>query len=83
MEKLAALLIPVILGLVLLRLLALPVKLLVKLALHAAFGFGCLWLLNTLTPFTGVVLPINAVTVLTAGVLGLPGIGILVLLTFL
>ena len=67
-------------ALVLIRLLMLPMKWIFKLALHSAAGFLCLWLLNTVAPFTGVTFPINGVTVLTAGFLGLPGIGILAVL---
>lgn len=80
MENFVALLIPLLLGLVLLRLLLLPLKWVVKLVIHSGCGFLCLWLLNTVSPFTGIAFPINGVTVLTAGILGLPGIGLLAVL---
>jgi len=80
MEKIAVLMIPVLLAAGLLRLLLAPLKLVFKLALHSACGFLCLWLLNSAAAFTGILFPINAVTVLTAGILGLPGIGFLALL---
>lgn len=80
MEYAALFLILGILGAALIRLLVLPVKLAVKLALHAGAGFLCLWLLNTVAPFTGIAIPVNWVTVLTAGFLGLPGVGVLALL---
>ena len=80
MEELTTLLIPVLLGIVLVRALLMPIKLAGKLAIHAGCGFLCLWLLNTVSGFTGVYLPINAITVLLAGMLGLPGIALIALL---
>lgn len=80
MEELTALLIPVLLGILLIRLLLMPIRLIFKLALYSAGGFLCLWLLNTASGFTGVYLPINAVTVLLSGILGIPGIGLIALL---
>lgn len=80
METWIALLIPVLLAVVLVRLLLLPLKLGFKILMHCACGFICLWLVNTVSGFTGIYLPVNAVTVATAGILGLPGIGILAIL---
>ena len=83
MEIFVTLLIPAILALVLFRLLLLPMKFVFKLLIHSACGFLCLWLLNIVSGFTGIYFPINAVTVLAAGFLGLPGIGLLALLAVL
>ncbi len=83
MEEISVLLIPITLGLLLIRLLVLPMKLIWKLALNTASGFACLWLLNTIAPITAVAIPINAVTVLVSGILGLPGITVLALLEML
>ena len=83
MENFVTLLIPALLALVLVRLLLTPMKWMFKLAAHSACGFLCLWLLNTVAPFTGIAFPMNAVTVFTAGVLGLPGIGLLAILAVL
>ena len=80
MEEFVTLLIPALLAIVLVRLLLLPVRFLLKLGIHSGCGFLCLWLLNTVSAFTGIAFPMNAVTVLTAGFLGLPGIGILAIL---
>lgn len=80
MEKLVVLLIPALLACFLIRILFLPMKFAFRLALHSGCGFVCLWLLNTVSSFTGIVFPINAVTVLIAGFLGLPGIGLLAVL---
>lgn len=80
MEKFTAILIPVLLSAALLRAILLPMKFLTKIILHAACGFICLWLLNSVSGFTGISLPVNAVTILISGFLGVPGIG---LITFL
>ena len=77
MENILSLLIPVLAVFLLLRLIALPVRLGVKLVINGLGGFLCLWLLNWISGFTGVFFPINAVTVLIAGFLGLPGIALL------
>ena len=79
MEKIVTLMIPVLLALGLLRLVLAPVKLGFKLAAHSGCGFLCLWLLNWISGYTGVLFPINAVTAATAGFLGLPGIVLLAL----
>lgn len=83
MEKIVTLLVPALMALILIRLLLLPLKCIWKLAIHSGCGFLCLWLLNTAAAFTGIFIPVNAVTVLTAGILGLPGIGLLAVLEIL
>lgn len=80
MEKIATLLIPALLAVLLVRLMLLPMKAVFKVGIHSACGFLCLWLLNSISLFTGILFPVNAVTVLTAGFLGLPGIGLLAIL---
>ena len=80
MENIVVVLIPALLAVFLLRLLMMPIRLILKLLLHSGCGFLCLWLLNTTSGFTGVYLPINAVTTVIAGVLGLPGIGLIAML---
>ena len=82
MEKMVTLLIPVLLALILVRLLLLPMRFLLKIGLHSGCGFLCLWLLNSVTVFTGIYFPINWVTVIIAGFLGLPGIGALALVQY-
>lgn len=83
METFVTLLIPAVLAIVLIRLLLMPLKLGFKIAIHCACGFVCLWLLNSVSGFTGIFFPINAVTVLVSSVLGLPGIAILAVLAVL
>lgn len=80
MENFITLLIPVLLAALLIRLLLMPMRLIFKLGIHSGCGFLCLWLLNSVSAFTGIYFPINAVTVLAAGLFGLPGIGCMALL---
>ena len=74
-----ALLIPLILLGILIRVMLLPIRLLWKLLINSGCGFVCLWLLNWISGFTGIAFPINAVTAAVAGFLGLPGIVLLAL----
>jgi inhibitor of the pro-sigma K processing machinery len=80
MEEFVTLLIPALLAVILVRLLLLPLRFLFKLGIHSGCGFLCLWLLNTVSVFTGIAFPMNAATVLIAGFLGLPGMGFLAVL---
>lgn len=72
-----------VIAVVVIRLLWIPMKWIWKLLLHGAAGLVCLWLIHLTAGFTGLVLPINAVTALIAGCLGLPGILLLILIQFL
>lgn len=83
MENVAALLIPALMGVLTVRALLRPVGLVCKTVICAGSGFLCLWLLNTVSGYTGLALPVNAVTVALAGVLGVPGIGLIALLELL
>jgi inhibitor of the pro-sigma K processing machinery len=83
MEKFVTLLIPVLTALLFLRLMVLPLRLTAKLLLHSAAGLTCLALLNLVSGITGILFPINAVTILAAGFLGVPGIGLLAMLEVL
>ena len=80
MVNFAAILIPMLLLALLLRLLILPVRWSVKIFVNSACGFACLWLLNSVAGFTGLYFPINFVTAGFAGFLGIPGIGLLAIL---
>ena len=79
MENFISLLIPAVLIFGTLRVIALPIKWFWKIFVNSACGFVCLWLLNTVSGFTGLLFPINAVTAAVAGFLGLPGIALLAL----
>lgn len=77
MENSVSIFVPLLLFCILLRLMLAPIHWMWKIFLNSGCGFICLWLLNTVSGFTGLHFPINAVTALIAGFLGLPGIGLL------
>ena len=83
MEKIVTLAIPALMAILLIRVMLVPLGAVFKLGIHSGCGFLCLWLLNSISCFTGIGLPINAVTVLIAGFCGLPGIGLMALLAVL
>ena len=80
MEKFVTLAIPALMAILLVRLMLVPLGAFLKLGIHSGCGFVCLWLLDSISCFTGIGFPINAATVLLAGFGGLPGIGLMALL---
>ena len=77
MEKIAIPLAGALMGFLLLKLLLKPVRWGLRLALNSGAGLLSLTLLSAVPALA---VPINALTVLAAGTLGLPGLGLLVLL---
>jgi len=66
------------------RLLALPVRIVVRLVVNVLAGALLLAVVNFLgRSVLGVYVPINPVTALVAGLLGLPGVALLVALQYL
>ena len=63
-----------------LRLLSKPFKMVLRLVGNSALGFGALWILRQSAAITGLSLGLNLFNTLVIGVLGLPGLGLLVLL---
>ena len=82
MENFAALAIVTLLIFALMRLISLPIQWGLKIFLNSACGFVCLFILNSISGFTGIRFPINYITAMIAGFLGLPGIGVLALMQF-
>lgn len=80
MENIVTLMLPLVLTCMAVKFLFLPIRHGIKLTLHAGCGFLCLWLLSGVSGYTGISLPVNAVTVFIAGTLGIPGIGLIALL---
>lgn len=81
MEKFSYVFIPLLLALFLVRLIVIPMRTVFHIGIHAGSGLICLWLLNTVSVFTGVLFPVNAVTLAVAGFFGLPGIAALAFLS--
>ena len=82
MENFFAILIPVFLLVLLVRITLIPMRLTYKLFANSACGLVCLWLLNAISGFTGILFPVNPVTAVIVGFLGMPGIGLLAVLQF-
>ena len=56
-----------------------PLKMVLRVVPNSALGFGALWLLNATAAVTGISLGLNLFNALTIGVLGVPGLGLLLL----
>ncbi|MGI6558198.1 MAG: pro-sigmaK processing inhibitor BofA family protein [Limnochordia bacterium] len=67
---------------ILARLLLIPLRLAIRLLINGAIGGFLLWLVNLLGMFVGVYLPINPITALVAGFLGIPGVILLLVLKY-
>lgn len=65
------------------RLLLVPLKILLKLIYNGLIGGVILFLVNLVGGCFGLYIPINPITALVAGFLGVPGVVLLVLLQFL
>lgn len=63
----------------LIRVFSVPLKLALKLLVNTLLGFGVLWLINRTAALTGVSLGLNLWNALTIGILGLPGVVLLLL----
>ncbi len=69
----------VILGIVLIRLLGKPIKKILKLLLNAVFGYALLFVVNFLGDPVGIHIEMNLLNAIITGILGIPGVILLVL----
>lgn len=65
------------------RVFSAPLKLAVKVVFNTLLGLGALLLLNAAAPLTGVSLGLNLFNALVVGVLGVPGLGLLLLVQWI
>lgn len=82
MESVSAILIAVaviVLFILLFKIIAKPIAKILKLLIHAAFGYVLLFLINFFFGSTGFTLEFNLVNALVAGLGGMPGVILLVL----
>ena len=79
MNQLFSIILVVFLLVALVRILSAPLRLVVKLAANAVSGLVALFLVNLLTPITGIYLGLNLVNALIVGIFGLPGLVLLIL----
>ena len=80
MNYLTMVLVAIIVLLVAKFILNLNVKRIIELAINIVLGIIILWLLNAFGGPIGISIPINIITALVVGILGIPGVIILVLL---
>ncbi len=78
-----AVVICILLVVLLFKILKTPLKWALKLLLNAASGFIALVVLNFFGAIVGLTLPINLINCLVTGILGLPGVVLLLLLKYL
>lgn len=64
------------------KLLAWPIKKILKLALNVGLGIILIYLVNTFGGSIGITIPFNILTALIAGILGIPGVIVLILIGF-
>ena len=65
------------------RLLAWPLKKILKLLLNIGLGLVMILLVNVFGASIGLNIPFNIVTALVAGILGLPGVIVLIILQYI
>ena len=68
---------------VLCRLFRAPIRLILRVGLNSLLGYAALWILRLTAPLTGVSLGLSAGNALVIAILGLPGLGLLLLLQWL
>jgi len=73
----------IVVGVILNKLAISPAKLVFKAGYSLAFGMILIWAFNYVGVFWGLYIPANIVTILMAGTLGLPGIGLMIALQFI
>ena len=73
----------VIAMLIVVRLLAWPLKKILKLILNIVIGLCLILLVNVFGASIGLTIPFNIVTALVAGILGVPGVIVLIILHYI
>ena len=79
-EKIALGMLCAFVALGVIQLFAAPLKLALKVLLNTLLGFAALYLLNLAAPLTGFTLGLNLFNALSIGILGVPGLALLILL---
>ncbi|WP_418791271.1 pro-sigmaK processing inhibitor BofA family protein [Phosphitispora sp. TUW77] len=62
------------------RVMVIPIKLIMKLVINGIVGGVALWVVNYFGAFLGIHIPLNPITALTTGFLGIPGIVLLLVI---
>lgn len=72
-----------ILALVVFTILRKPIKIIFKLILNTVIGFLALFVLNYLGSFVGISIAVNWINAVIVGVLGVPGVALILLLKWI
>lgn len=83
MSYLTMILVAIIVLLVAKFILNLNIRRIIELAINIVLGIIVLWLLNKFGGSLGISIPINVITAIVVGILGIPGVIILVLLNLI
>lgn len=83
LHTMGVIIIVAILALPLLIILRKPIKIVLKLVLNTVAGFIALFVLNWLGSFIGITMAINWINAVIVGVLGVPGVALILLLQWL
>ena len=83
MNYLTMILVAIIVLMVAKFVLNLNIRRIIELAINIVLGIIILWLLNKFGGSLGISIPINIITALVVGILGIPGVIILVLLNLI
>lgn len=83
MNYLTMILVAIIVLMVAKFVLNLNIRRIIELAINIVLGIIILWLLNKFGGSLGISIPINVITALVVGILGIPGVIILVLLNLI
>ena len=78
-ESLALGLVLLFLAVAIIRLFKTPLKIALRTVGYTAHGVGALWAVNLTTAYTGLSLGLNLFNALTIALLGVPGLGLLLL----
>lgn len=68
---------------IILKLLALPMKLIIKLLVNGVIGGVIIWIINLIGANFGFLLPINWISAIVVGILGIPGVILLTIFHFI
>ena len=83
MEKIAIIVMIAIAAVCFIKIFTRPIKFILKLLLNMGFGFLALWLFNLIGKGIGVTLGLNWLNAVVVGLLGLPGVALLLILKWL
>lgn len=82
-----AMILPILIGVgilfIILKLLALPMKLIIKLVINGLVGGIIIFLVNLIGSNFGFIIDLNWITALIVGILGVPGVIIVTILQFI